>query len=121
MEEGGMKRGTGAIRMGIACALLFGSLSMVVWRQSRALEELRALDAARGERALLQAERSELQRSIQGLESRTRIVAVADARFGLRTPAGDEIVFLQVPLHAGMDGDAADLVGRGLLTVAERP
>ena len=38
-----MTRGTGAIRMGIACALLFGSLSMVVWRQSRALEELRGL------------------------------------------------------------------------------
>jgi cell division protein FtsL len=107
--------------MGIACTLLFGSLSMVVWRQSRALEELRALDAARAERALLQAERSELQRAIQGLESRTRIVAVARERFGLRTPAGDEIVFLQAPKRAGRGGDAAELVGRGLLTVAERP
>lgn len=116
-----MKQGTGAIRMGIACALLFGSLSMVVWRQSRALEELRALDAVRAERALLQAEHSELQRSIQQLESRTRIVAVARERFGLRTPAGDEIVFLQAPTHAGMAGDDAGLTGRGLLTVAERP
>ncbi|MBR9990994.1 MAG: hypothetical protein KFH98_14625 [Gemmatimonadetes bacterium] len=116
-----MRRGTGAIRMGIACALLFGSLSMVVWRQSRALEELRGLDVARAERALLQAELSELQRSIQGLESRTRIAAVARERFGLRTPAGNEIVFLQAPVRAGTDGDAADLVGRGLLTVAERP
>ncbi|HEX2167787.1 MAG TPA: cell division protein FtsL [Longimicrobiales bacterium] len=116
-----MKRGTGAIRMGIACAMLFGSLSMVVWRQSRALEELRGLDAARAERALLQAEHSELQREIQRLESRTRIVAVAREKFGLRTPAGDEIVFLQAPSRAGMGGDAAGLVGRGLLTVAERP
>lgn len=116
-----MNRGTGAIRMGIACALLFGSLSLVVWRQSRALEELRGLDAARAERALLQAEHSELQREIQGLESRTRIVAVSRERFGLRTPAGDEIIFLQAPSRAGQGGDAADLVGRGLLTVAERP
>ena len=116
-----MKRGTGAIRMGIACALLFGSLSLVVWRQSRALEELRGLDAARAERALLQAEHSELERSIQRLESRSRIAAVARARFGLRTPAGDEIVFLQAPVHAGEVGGGADLLGRGLLTVAERP
>lgn len=115
-----MNRGTGAIRMGIACALLFGSLSMVVWRQSRALEALRGLDAARAERVLLQADRSELQRSLQRLESRTRIVAVAAERFGLRNPDGDEIVFLRVSSPAGVGGDAADLEGRGLLTVAER-
>jgi cell division protein FtsL len=121
MEEGSMKRGTGAIRMGIACALLFGSLSMVVWRQSRALEELRGLDAARAERTLLQAEHSELQRSIQQLESRTRIVSVARERFGLRTPAGNEIVFLRAPSRAVWDGNDADLAGSGLLTVAERP
>jgi cell division protein FtsL len=116
-----MKRGTGAIRMAIACALLFGSLSMVVWRQSRALEELRGLDAARAERALLQAEHSELERSIQRLESRARIAVVARDRFGLRTPAGNEIVFLQAPLRAGEAGVGAGLSGRGLLTVAERP
>jgi hypothetical protein len=106
--------------MGIACALLFGSLSLVVWRQSRALEELRSLDAARAERSLLQAERSELQRSVQRLESRTRIVAVAGEWFGLRNPGGDEIVFLRAPVHAGTEGDAAGMDRRGLLTVAER-
>lgn len=115
-----MKRGTGAIRMGIACALLFGALSLVVWRQSRALEELRGLDVARAERALLQADRSELQRSIQQLESRTRIVAVAGERFGMRNPAGEEIIFLQAPQPAALDGEDAGLTGRGLLTVAER-
>jgi hypothetical protein len=114
-----MRRGTGAIRMGIACALLYGSLSLVVWRQSRALEELRGLDAARAERALLQAERSELQRSIQRLESRGRIVAVAGERFGLRTPARSEIVFLQSPGYAAASGDDG-LVRRGLLTAAEQ-
>lgn len=116
-----MRGGTGAIRMGVASAMLFASLSMVVWRQSRALEELRGLDTARAERALLQAEHSELQREIQRLESRSRVVAVAGERFGLRTPAGDEIVFLQAPSRAGYAGDAAGLAGRGLLTVAERP
>lgn len=113
-----MRRGTGAIRMGIACALLFGSMSLVVWRQSRALEELRSLDSARAERSLLQAERSELQRSIQLLESRTRIAAVAGERLGLRNPGGDEIVFLRAPSRAEEGGGVA--AGQGLLTLAER-
>lgn len=115
-----MRRGTGAIRMGIACVLLFSALSMVVWRQSRALEELRALDAARAERALLQAERSELQRTIQRLESRGHIVVAAGERLGLRVPAGDEIVFLRAPLYASIDGDTREVSGRGLLTAAEQ-
>jgi hypothetical protein len=112
-----MKQGTGAIRMGIASALLLGSLSLVVWRQSRALEELRGLDDVRAERALLQAERAELQRTIQRLESRGRIIAVAGERFGLRTPAGGEIVFLQTPRDEDVNDD---LERRGLLTVAEQ-
>ncbi|HEX6134508.1 MAG TPA: hypothetical protein VFZ24_11105 [Longimicrobiales bacterium] len=114
-----MSGGTGAIRMGIACALLFGSLSLVVWRQSRALDELRGLDAARAERVLLQSERSELQRSIQQLESRSRIVAVAAARLDLRTPTRSEIVFLHAPAYAAA-GEGGESMGRGLLTAAER-
>ncbi|HSJ24377.1 MAG TPA: cell division protein FtsL [Longimicrobiales bacterium] len=92
-----MRKGNGAIRMSVAFALLFSSLALVVWRQSRALEELRGLDAVRGERVVLQAERSELQREIQWLESRSRIAAVAAQRLGLRTPGSDEIQFLQLP------------------------
>jgi cell division protein FtsB len=95
-----MRRGTGAIRTGAAFALLFASLSLVVWRQSRALEELRGLDAARAERSSLQAERSELQREIQRLESRPHVVAAAGARLGLRVPTHDEIVILK----RGADG-----------------
>ncbi|HEX6306748.1 MAG TPA: hypothetical protein VFZ69_01105 [Longimicrobiales bacterium] len=114
-----MSGGTGAIRMGIACAFLFASLSLVVWRQGRALDELRGLDAARGERVLLQAELSELQRSIQHLESRSRILAVAGERLGLRIPTRSEIVFLQAPGYAEA-GVAGDLVGRGLLTAVEQ-
>jgi cell division protein FtsB len=112
-----MKQGSGAIRMGIACALLFASLSLVVWRQSRALEEQRALDALAHERVLLQAERSQLQREIQGLESRTRVVTAA-ARYGLRGPTGAEIVFLREPSLAREEGPAA--AGRARLAAGER-
>jgi hypothetical protein len=115
-----MKRGTGAIRMGLACALLFGALSTVVWRQSRALEELRGLDAARAQRVLLQAERSELQRSIQRLESRAHVVAAAGQRLGLRVPAGTEIVFLKAPAYAAVEHDVRVATRRDLLTTAEQ-
>jgi cell division protein FtsL len=115
-----MSRGSGAIRMGMALTLLFASLSMVVWRQSRALEELRGLDAARSSRAVLQAERTALQREIQRLESRSRIIAVAGDRFGLRMPAGSEIVILQAPARQNAGAAPARPPRRDLLTTAER-
>jgi hypothetical protein len=92
----------------------------VVWRQSRALEELSALDAARSERTVLQAERAVLQREIHRLEGRTRILAVAGGRMGLRLPVAEEIVFLQAPAYAGGAGDEPPVARRGLLTTAER-
>lgn len=113
-----MRKGSGAIRFGVASALFFASLSLVVWRQSRALEELRGLDEARGTRALLEAERTQLQREIQQLESRTRIVEVAAARLGMRVPSGDEVRFL---LEPGYDGGEVALPGRrGQLTILEQ-
>lgn len=115
-----MKRGSGAIRMGIAFALLFASLSLVVWRQSRALEALRALDAHRSDRALLEAERTELQRDIQRLESRSRILAVAGDRLGLRVPSADEIVILQEPTPATVHVATEAEPRRNLVTAAER-
>lgn len=114
-----MKRGSGAIRLSVAFALLYASLALVVWRQSRALEELRGLDAARTERAVLQAERSDLQREIQRLESRARIVAVAGEWLQLRTPAAHEIVFLQAPVLARVP-DAAGGPVRAFLSAVER-
>jgi cell division protein FtsL len=112
--------GNGAIRTSIAFGLLFAALSLVVWRQSRALEELRGLDAARSERTILQAERAELQREIHRLESRGRVLAVAGDRLGLRVPAAHEIVFLQAPADAGGAGAGPTTVRRDLLTAAER-
>lgn len=93
------RRGNGAIRLAVAFALLFSSLSLVVWRQSRALEELGSLEQARAERALLQAERTSLQREIQYLESRPRVLEVAAERLGMRLPVHTEIVVLMTPAH----------------------
>jgi cell division protein FtsL len=112
-------RGAGAIRMASAFALLFVALSLVVWRQSRALEDLRGLDAARSTRAVLQAERSELQREIHRLEGRTRIVAVAGERLGLRVPAATEITILHAPSSRSADAVPVP-VRRDLLTQAGR-
>jgi cell division protein FtsL len=94
VAEGGVMKGAGTIRVALAFATLLASLSLVVWRQSRALETLRELDAVRAERAVLEAERSALTRRIQHLESRGRLVAVAGERFGMRVPSGAEIVIL---------------------------
>lgn len=91
---------SGTIRMTVAFVLLFASLSLVVWRQSRALDALRVLDVARAERVLLQSERTDLEREIQRLESRGHVVSAA-ARLGLRVPARDEIVLLHEPAYVG--------------------
>jgi len=112
-----MKRGTGAIRMGAAFTLLFASLTLVVFRQSRALDALGRLERARQESVLLQAERAQLAREIQHLEGRARIVAVAGERFGLRVPAADEIVILGAPQLAQVK--PATTVQRGMLSAAE--
>jgi len=105
--------------MGVAGAMLFASLSLVVWRQGRALDALRGLDAARSERAQLQAERAQLEREIQELESLPRVLAVASARFGMRVPTAAEIKFL-APVESGSPAVASKLAGRGMLSAVER-
>src|SRR5690606_14601862 len=84
VAEGGVMRGQpGVIRVALGFAALLASLSLVIWRQSRALEVLRALDGVRRERAVLEAERAtELQR-IRRLESRSRVVAEAGKTLGM--------------------------------------
>jgi hypothetical protein len=88
-----MRSHRGVLRLALASAALLSSLSLVVWRQSRALELLRELDRTRTERAVAEASRSDLNRRIEYLESRSRVVTEA-ARLGLRVPTGAEIVFL---------------------------
>lgn len=69
--------------------LLLCSLGFVTWRQSRALEANRELDDLRRHVSVAQAERVELEREIQALRSRSRIVTEARL-LGMHTPGGDE-------------------------------
>lgn len=91
----------GLLRVALAFAGLLASLSLVVWRQSRALETLRALEAVRQERAVAEAERSVLMQRTQVLESRSRVVAAAAERLGMHVPTGAEIVILPLTAESG--------------------
>jgi hypothetical protein len=84
----------GGLRAAGAVGVLLVALGLVVWRQSRALEALAAVDEVRSHRALLEAERTELERRIQTLESRGWVLPQAERRLGLRTPQAGEIVIL---------------------------
>jgi hypothetical protein len=100
MEESGLMRGhSGTIRLALAFAALLASLTLVIWRQSRALDMLRSIDQMRGARVIAEAERADLLRRIQGLESRARVVADAGTLLGMHVPSAQEIVIL--PLHSG--------------------
>ena len=92
-----MRSHSGVIRIALVFTVLLGSMCMVVKRQSYALGVLRALDKARTERAIKEAQRAELLRNIELLESRSRIVSEAH-RLGLHVPSVDEMVVL--PLNA---------------------
>ena len=83
-----------APRVGVTAAVLLGSLGFVVWRQARALEGLADLAQVRTERGLAIDERADLERRIQVLESRARVVPEARRLLGMRTPNASEIVIL---------------------------
>lgn len=78
----------------LAFAALLASLSLVTWRQGRALDALEALDTVRRERSLAEADRVEIQRRIQVLESRSWVAPEARRRLGMHNPVGSEIVYL---------------------------
>jgi len=82
------------LRAGFAVMALLGSLAMVTWRQSRAFEELGRLDELRREISVAESERVELERSIQVLESRGRVVPLARVRLGMHTATATELVIL---------------------------
>src|SRR5690606_23591609 len=76
--------------------LLLGSLALVTWRQTRALElegELREIETPR---AMAEAALVARVPPVERLRSRARIVRVARERLGMHLPEGDEIVFLSV-------------------------
>ena len=80
-------------RAAVTFALLVCALGFVTWRQSRALETNRALDELRRQVAVAQAEAVEIEREIQVLRSRARIVPAAQA-LGMHTPGASEQVIL---------------------------
>jgi cell division protein FtsB len=84
----------GVVHATVAAVALLGALGLVAWRQSRGLEALAELDVARRERGLLVADQAELERRIQQLQSRGRVVPEARRRLGMRTPEAAEIVIL---------------------------
>jgi cell division protein FtsL len=88
-------RGVGGwLRWTLALSCLLTALVLVTWRQSRALEVLARLDGLRTDVSLVEAEIVELERSIQLLESRLRVVPAAQAQLGMRLPAATEQVIL---------------------------
>ena len=76
--------------------LLLASLSLVTWRQSRALEVMTRLDSIRRERSLGEARRAALEEEIVELESRGRVTREARIRLDMHNAHGDELVYLPV-------------------------
>jgi cell division protein FtsL len=94
MEEGRVRRIPDVLRVSMAVVTLLGSLGLVTWRQSRALETLARLDELQLETSLAEAERGQLNGAIQALESRVRVVPAARDRLGMHLAATEEMVFL---------------------------
>ena len=80
-------------RIAVTLACIVCSLGFVTWRQSRAFEAHRELDDVRRSVSVAQAERVELERDIQVLRSRARIVPEARA-LGMHTPDASEQIIL---------------------------
>ncbi len=89
-----MRRIAGTTLVALATAAVLAALSLVAWRQARAMEALEAFEDVRRESALGLAEREELEARIRVLESRGRVVPEARSRLGMRVPDASEIVIL---------------------------
>lgn len=81
-------------RVTVTFVVFVSSLGFVLWRQSRAFEAHVELDEVRRQVAVAQAEQIELERTIQVLLSRTRVVPEARRRLGMHTPDASEQIFL---------------------------
>ncbi len=88
------RHASGVILAALAMAALLGALSLVTWRQARALEARAEVEYLEREISLVRAEHAELQRRILILEGRDHVVRAARERLGLRSPQDHEIVFL---------------------------
>jgi len=89
-----VRRMSDSKRVAIAVGALLASLSVVTWRQMRALEVLEELHDLGQEIEVVSAVRKDLLGETQYLESRGRVVPEARERLGMHNPAADEIVYL---------------------------
>ena len=83
-------------RAAVTVALLLGSLGFVTWRQSRSLETLADWDQVRRQVSVARAQVVELDRDIQVLTSRARVVPEARTRLGMHTPDASELEILEI-------------------------
>ena len=83
-------------RAAVTVAVLLGSLGFVTWRQSRTLEVLAEWDQVTREVTVARAQVVELDREIQVLTSRARVVPEARSRLGMHTPDASEIEILEI-------------------------
>jgi hypothetical protein len=81
-------------RSAVTLAVFLVSLGFVTWRQSRSLETLAELDELRRGTSVALALVVELDREIQVLTSRARVVPAARDRLDMHTPDGSELVIL---------------------------
>ena len=91
-----MRRLAGTSMVALAVAAFLASLSLVSWRQVRALEALERVDSLQQERDLSVAVREELEGRIIYLESWGRVAPDAERRLGMKTAAASEMVHLPV-------------------------
>ncbi len=82
------------IRAALAVVSVLGALGLVTWRQSRAFEALAELDEARRLVSVSEAERIDLARTIQVMESRAQVIPRAREELGMHTPDATELVIL---------------------------
>lgn len=87
-----MRRGWVAVTVVGVTALLL-ALSLVSWRQTRVRADLAEVAELQRQISLADAERIELARNIQFLESRSRVVREAEERLGLRRAMAHETVW----------------------------
>jgi hypothetical protein len=83
-------------RAALTLAVLLGSLGFVTWRQSRSLETLAEWDEVRRQVSVSRAQVVEIDREIQVLTSRARVVPDARLLLGMHTPDASEIEILEI-------------------------
>lgn len=91
-----MRRGRRAAGVLGWLVVLLCSLAVVTWRQTQGVMRENALRDLRAERAIVDAERMELERRIQALTTRTRVLRVARERLGMSLPSDGEIILLPI-------------------------